>query len=187
MKTSYNLSTCFSSATKLLLIALLSVMLTALCGFTCLASAEKNEHLFFIERSMNKNIVYYDVCQNDSNKLCQSNPVTAYWILDGGKKEGLSSLEKKYAFGINAIKAMDLQDDIFKFSIAACSKYTISVEKIDGKYRAVTSINNREIVLEKVYVNTKAGLFGMPKVSYIDYTGRTTQENTRVKIRVIAD
>jgi hypothetical protein len=159
-------------------------MFTASGGFISFASAEKNEHLFFIERSMNKNIVYYDVCQNGNSKLCASNPVTAYWILEGGKKEGLSSLEKKYAFGI---KAMDLQDDIFTFSIAACSNYTISIEKIDGKYRAVTSINNREFVLEKVYVNTKAGLFGMPKVSYIDYTGRTTFGNSPVKIRVVPD
>jgi hypothetical protein len=157
-------------------------MLTVLSGITSPVSAEKNEHLFFIERSKNKNIVYYDVCRNDNNKLCDSNPVTAYWILEGGKMEGLNSLEKKYAFGI---KAVDLQDDNFKFSIAACTDNTISIEKIKGRYRAVTSVNNREIVLEKVYVNTKEGPFGLPKVSYIDYTGRTTQDNTRVKIRVV--
>jgi hypothetical protein len=182
MKTSYNRSTCFSYAPKLLLIAFLSVMFTAAGGFISFASAETNEHLFFIERSKNKNIVYYDVCQDDNNKLCISNPVTAYWILESGKKEGLSSLEKKYAFGI---KSLDLQSDNHKFSIAALDKKTISIEKINGRYRAVTSVNNQEIVLEKVYVRTKDGVFGMPKVSYIDYTGRTMLENSPVKIRVV--
>jgi hypothetical protein len=174
---------CLYSANALFIVTLFAI-LVALSGFAGTASAEKKEHLFFIERSMNKNIVYYDVCHNDNKKLCESNPVTAYWILEGGKKEGLSSLEKKYAFGI---KAINLQDDNFKFSVAAIEKTTIAIEKIKGRYRAVTSINNREIVLEKVYVNTKAGLLGMPQVCYIDYTGRTTQGNTPVKIRVVPD
>jgi len=169
---------------KGMLIAAFALMLTAFSGIISHASAEKNEHLFFIERSKNKNIVYYDICHDGNNTLCAPNPVTAYWILHGGKKEVLSSLEKKYAFGI---KPMDFQSNNYRFSIVACAKNTISVEKINGKYRASTSINNREIVLEKVYVNTKEDLFGMSTVNYIEYTGRTMQENTPVKIRVVPE
>jgi hypothetical protein len=186
MINSYNHScgACYFRAIRKLLVVALATILAVLCGSVGLASAEKNEHLFFIERSKNKNIVYYDVCHNDNNKLCESNPVTAYWILDGGKREGLSSLEKKYAFGI---KSLHPQSDIFRFSVAALAKNTISIEMIEGKYRAATYINNREIVLEKVYVNTKEGLFGMSTVKYIEYTGKTMQEKTPVKIRVVPD
>lgn len=186
MKNSHNRSrsNCRLCAVTGLLIVTLAAMLTALGGFISLAAAEKNEHLFFIERSKNKNIVYYDICHNDNNKLCESNPVTAYWILEGGKKEGLSSIEKEYAFGI---KSLHPRSDIFRFSVAALAKNAISIEMIDGKYRAATYINNREIVLEKVYVNTKEGLFGMSTVNYIEYTGKTMQENTPVKIRIVPD
>jgi hypothetical protein len=174
---------CIHIIKGLLLIALV-VILTILNGTVSPAATEKNEHLFFIERSKNRNIVYYDVCHNGDNTLCESNPVTAYWILDGGKREGLSSMEKEHAFGI---RSLDMSGHNARFSIAALAKNTISVEKINGRYRASTFINNREIYLEKVYVNTKEGLLGLPTVRYVEYTGRTTKGNSRVKIRVVPD
>jgi hypothetical protein len=166
------------------LIVVFAIMLTTLCAFISQASAEKNERLFLVERNQNRNVVHYDVCRKDNNELCDSNTVKVYWILEGGKREELNSIEKKYAFGI---KSMVMQDENVSFSVAALENLIIAVEKINGKYKAVTTVRNREIVLEKVYVNSTLGLFGMPQVSYIDYKGCTRNNRKPVTIRVVPD
>ena len=51
---------------------------------------EKADHLFFIERSINKNLVQYDVQLSENSDLLDSTPVTVYWILEDGSREQLT-------------------------------------------------------------------------------------------------
>jgi hypothetical protein len=170
------------NAVRVFIIAILSLFISVLAGQADIA-ADRLDHLFYIERNKNGNIVYYDVCHNGSSGLCKAQTVTAYWILENGKKEELSMMEQKYVYGITP--EGKLQHDSFRFSVASLMHQQIAVEKINGRYRAVTSVNNSTIVLEKVYVNAKDSLFGLPRINYVEYIGWTREESAPVRIKVV--
>jgi hypothetical protein len=157
-------------------------MLVTSCYGTSIAACESGYHLFFIERSKNKNLLYYDVCVEGNSDLPDLNQVNVYWILENGTREELNEIERIYAYGIT------LQENPgrnkLSISLAAFNKKKILIEKIGEKYRAVTSIDNRQIVIEKVYIHSVDRLFGMPEVLSIDIYGFTKQDNVRVKERI---
>src|SRR5262249_39724099 len=61
-------------------------------------------HLFVIERSKNANIVAYDAKRTPAGDLDASEPVVAYWLLNGekDKREELNRVEKDKAYGVEA-------------------------------------------------------------------------------------
>jgi len=152
------------------------------CCLSGEASCERSEHLFFIERSKNKNLVYYDICSTDNGNLSDSTALTVYWILENGQKEELNPIERTYAYGISTQEK--LEKNKLSISIAALNKQKITIEKIYEKYRALISIENRQIVIEKVYINSRDSLVGMPKVLYVDIVGSTQPENISVRERI---
>ncbi|MGZ3591412.1 MAG: DUF4833 domain-containing protein, partial [Thermodesulfobacteriota bacterium] len=81
-------------------IVLLLVILGLLPQSIFAASVDKAGHLFFIERSKNKNLVQYDIRLTENRDLPDSRPVNAYWVLENGRREELNSIEKRYAYGI---------------------------------------------------------------------------------------
>src|SRR5262247_4394987 len=60
-------------------------------------------HLFVIERSKNKNIVVYDANRGPAGELDASEPVVAYWLLNGeaDKREELNRVERERAYGVD--------------------------------------------------------------------------------------
>lgn len=162
--------------------AVLSMFLVALCCPSGEASCEIREHLFFIERSKNKNLVYYDVCLTDSTDLSDSAALTVYWILENGQEEELNPIERTYAYGINTQEK--LERNKLSISLAALNGQKIIIEKVEQKFKALISVGNRQIVIEKVYINARDSLLGMPKVLYVDVFGFVRQENTHVIERI---
>jgi len=159
------------------------MFLVALCCPSGEASCEIREHLFFIERSKNKNLVYYDVCLTASTDLSDSTALTVYWILENGQEEELNPIERTYAYGINTQEK--LEKNKLSISLAALNRQKIIIEKVDQKFKALMSVGNRKIVIEKVYINARDSLLGMPKVLYVDVFGFVRQENTHVKERIV--
>lgn len=154
----------------------------ASCYVTSEASCERGYHLFFIERSKNRNLLYYDVCVEGNSDLPDLDQVDVYWILENGKREELNEIERIYAYGITTQE--NLGRNKLSISLAAFNKKKITIEKIDEKYRAVTSIDNRQIVIEKVYIHSVDRHFGMPEILSVDIYGFTKQDNVPVKERI---
>ena len=146
------------------------------------AACEKTEPLFIVERSKNRNIVHYDVCLRRNRDLSDTEPVTVYWILKNGKREGLSKMEQKMAYGISGIER--LGKNRVRIRSASIKDRDIIVEKVAERYRAAIMINGRESILEKVYVRSKDLFVGLPKVLFVDLYGRTRKGNLPVKERI---
>ena len=117
------------------------------------ASADKANHLFFIERSKNKNLVQYDVRLTENRDLPDSRPVNAYWILENGRHEELNSIEKNYAYGIARQEKLD--KDKFKIILAAFKSLEIIVERMNDSFKALVSINGKESILQKIYIKSE--------------------------------
>jgi len=169
---------------KLFIIILLLITTSFFLWSPLAASRDKAEHLFFIERSKNRNMAQYDVRLTGNGDLPDSNPVTAYWILQDGRREELNPVEKELAYGIASQKKIG--KNRFKIYLAAIKNREIIVEKIKGSFRAVVSINGKESILEKVYVESKERLIGLPEVVYIDLFGRTIRTNLPVRERIFS-
>ena len=166
------------------MIALTMAMLTILFSYATEGSTlcGKRNSLFRIERSKNKNIVQYDACVLKNNSISDSNPVEAYWVLPNGKKEELSLVESKQAYGIESKEK--LGENKFRIVLAALKDRSLIVQKMKTGYKAVTQINGELSILERVYVQSEEQTLGLPKVQHVDLFGRSMKTNKPVKERI---
>ena len=149
--------------------------------------ADKTSNLFVIERSKNANIVKYDVVLTDTGKINEKNPIDAYWLLyaqKNGEREELSPFDKKaYGFKITYNK----ENDKYDFVLKAVKDKPMILGLYNNVPKAVIKINNIDCFLEKVYIESKDGALGIPKVSYYELfgkevsTGKAQQQKILVK------
>jgi hypothetical protein len=168
---------------KILITILLAVILSLVSWSAFAVSWDKSDPLFFIERNKNKNYIQYDVRLTKNNDLHASNPVTAYWVLENGGQEELTLIERKFAYGIDSQEK--LEQNKFKVLMVVFKDREIIVEKINGSFRAVVFINGQQSILRKVYIESKEGLMGLPKVLYIDLFGWTKGRGLPMRERII--
>jgi hypothetical protein len=145
-------------------------------------SWNKTNHLFFIERNKNKNIVRYDVQLMENSDLREPNPVVVYWVLENGRQEKLNLIQRKYAYGIDSQDK--LEKNKFRILLVALEDREIIIERVDGSYKAAVFIGGKYSILEKVYIKSKEGFMGMPKVLYFDLFGWDIQTNLPIRERI---
>jgi hypothetical protein len=163
-------------------IALLLTILSLFPQSIFAAPGQKVGHLFFIERSKNKNLVQYDVRLTENRDLADSRPVNAYWILENGRREELNSLEKNYAYGI--VRQEKLDKDKLKVILAAFKGWEIIVERINNSFKAVISINGKESILQKIYIKSEETGAAFPRVLYVELFGRIKETGFPIKERI---
>jgi len=167
---------------RTLTIVLLLVSLSLFPQLILAASGDTAGHLFFIERSKNKNLVQYDIRLTENRDLPASRPVNAYWVLENGRHEELNSIEKKYAYGI--VRQEKLAKDKFKIILAAFKGLEIIVERLSDSFKAVVSINGRESILQKIYIKSEEIRAALPRVLYVDLFGRIKETGLPIKERI---
>ena len=134
--------------------------------------ADKTVNLFVIERSKNANVVSYDAVLKDDGKIDEKKPIDAYWLLyayKNGEREELSAFDKKaYGFQVKYNK----ETKSFEFVLKAVKDKPMILNLYDGVPKAVIKINNVDCFLEKVYIESKDGAFGIPTVSFYELFGK---------------
>jgi Domain of unknown function (DUF4833) len=167
---------------KILMVILLAVILSFVSWSPFAVSWNKSDHLFFIERSKNKNYVQYDVRLTKDDDLPASSPVTAYWVLENGQQQELTLIERKCAYGIDSQE--ELEQNKFRVFLVALKDREIIVEKMNGSFGAVVSINGEQSILERVYIESQERWTSLPKVLYIDLFGWTKERGFPVRERI---
>ena len=145
-------------------------------------SGSKVSHLFFIERSKNKNLVQYDIRHADNSDLPGLRPVNVYWVLENGRREDLNPIEREYAYGI--VHQEKLDENKFKVILAGLKGLEIIVERMNDSFKAMISIHGRESILEKIYIKSEEKRTGLPKVLYIDLFGRAKKTGLPIRERI---
>jgi hypothetical protein len=168
---------------KTLIVILWAVILSFVSWPPFAVSWNKFGHLFFIERSKNKSYVQYDVRLMKNNDLSASSPVTAYWVLGNGKHQELTLLERKYAYGIDSQE--EIEQNKFRVFLVALKDREVIVEKMNGSFGAVVSINGKQSILERVYIESQERWTGLPKVLYINLFGWTKERGFPIRERII--
>jgi Domain of unknown function (DUF4833) len=139
-------------------------------GDTCPA------HLFVVERSKNKNIVAYDVKRTAAGELDASEPVIAYWLLNGEKdrREELNRVEKDKAYGVEATPGETAGTYFLVFK--ADRKRRLTVRIVNGCPVATTPIGGRDGILRRLFIQSKEGS-ALPKVEYVELFGENADKN----------
>ena len=146
-------------------------------------SSSKNDHLFFIERSKNKNLVQYDVRLTENDNILDSDPVSVYWVLENGRQGDLNIIQRRLAYGIDSYER--LEKNKFRVVFVALKDREVIVEKTEGSFRAITAINGEPSVLERVYVESREGLVGLPEILYVDLFGRSKETGLPINERIV--
>ena len=167
---------------RFIIISLLSILLSFASWSAFAVSPDETGHLFFIERSKNKNLVQYDIRLTENGDFPGSRPVIVYWILENGRHEELNPIEKEYAYGI--VRQEKLAEDKFKVILAAFKGWEIVVERINDSFKAVVAINGIESILQKIYIKSEETRAGFPRVLYVELLGRTKERGLPIKERI---
>ena len=129
------------------------------------------ERLFYITRSLNKNLVCYDYRLTDG-KLDKKDPIHVYWVNREekvGQKEDINFFQRKMAYGY---KQVEKGEDRVVFTLTAYPKKQMTLTGNASKgYQCYVSINGKQAVLRSLFVKTKPG--NPMSVEYVELRGVT--------------
>jgi len=144
--------------------------------------AEKDQ-LFYLQRDPNPNTIVYSINLKDG-KPDGGHPVKIHWIryTEGGKRTGLSLIQRTMAYGVHHTMISDHEFDI---RIQAYKNLPIHIRlnQQSKKYQASIRIENKEIVLERIFVRINGGSFFKPKVEYIEISGYDPDSRSKISHR----
>jgi len=134
--------------------------------------AQTAKTLFFIERTLNANKLYYDAKLSAPGILDIKEPVQAYWIMwakdpTGATREKMSLFEKSKAYGFD-IKP-DTVAKTFSMTLAAFPDRHIKVFMQNGKPKSQMQISGKQAFVNRIAINAKSGF--IPKVNFIELFG----------------
>lgn len=143
----------------------------------------KNEYsLFYIQHSNNHNTFIYDAVLIGSN-INSKNPIDSYRIVytEGGKKKPLSEIQKKMAYGLDIKK---IGTNIFEMYLVVSNDVRLVLfldEK--GKPKVWTIINNKKIILNRIFVQIKKGSSSLkPDVENVIFEGTDFTSGNKLKL-----
>jgi hypothetical protein len=160
------------------MVSLLASSVVLGAGLSALAQTTPNK-LFFIQRSKNANEVHYDARVLGDGTLDPKTPVDGYWWnkAEDGSRNGISLIQR-IAYGFDCDPA---SGGTWTMKLKALPDRPLTLMRVDGKWRARTTISGQQAYLEHLYVKTdESGL--IPKVVYVDIfgddgAGKTIQEH----------
>ncbi|MFT2010728.1 DUF4833 domain-containing protein [Pontibacter sp. 13R65] len=127
---------------------------------------------FYVQRDPNANTVVYQLNEVSPGVLNEQEPIHVFWIryAEGGEQKELNYVQRKFAYGLNTKK---LGKDNYELKFVCYSKLSLYLRKAaDGKFNVCTTINEKEAILDRVFVRVEGGTFWVPNVLYVELKGR---------------
>lgn len=126
--------------------------------------------LFYLQRTSNTNTI---ICElNYVNGVLNTNePVHVYWLRynDKGQKEELNFIQRKFAYGI---KSQLISKDKYELNFVSYKKYPMYLVKgSSNKYNVFGTINQKQAIVNRIFVKINGGSFWTPNVEYVEIRG----------------
>jgi hypothetical protein len=145
--------------------------------------AGNEKQLFFLQRTPNSNTIVCELNCKDGI-VDKENPIHVFWIRyqEGGKKQDLSYIQRKFAYGV---KSKSIGDNKYELNFVSYKKYKMYLmQAADKQFHVYTTINNKQAILTRIYVEIKGGSFWSPGVEYVEITGIDPATRSQVKERL---
>ena len=137
------------------------------------------KQLFYLQRTTNSNTIICDVNLDAKGQVIKDNPVHVYWIRydEGGEKKELSYIQETFAYGI---KHELLPTGVYKLHFVSYKKQVFYLKRSpkDNQYKMYFVLNNKEFVLQKLFVRIDGGTFWVPNVVYMEIIGKDEYSGT---------
>ncbi len=127
--------------------------------------------LFYVQRDPNSNTIMYDLNLEKNGKPDAENPIHAYWVryADKGQKDELNYIQRKFAYGLTTKKISDEQFDV---RFVSYKKLPLTLKKAgDDKYHIFITADQKQIMLNRIFVKIEGGSFWLPNVVYVELKG----------------
>jgi Domain of unknown function (DUF4833) len=127
--------------------------------------------LFYLQRTPNSNTIVYELNYKANGELDTNDPVHVFWIRYGekGQRAELSYIQRHFAYGI---KTKLLAKDYYQLQVVAYKKQELYLRRAaNNKFYVYTNINNRQIMVKRIYLKINGGSFWSPNVEYVEFKG----------------
>ncbi|MGI8635028.1 MAG: DUF4833 domain-containing protein [Segetibacter sp.] len=126
--------------------------------------------LFYLQRTANSNTI---ICELNykNNTVDVDEPVHVYWLRyeDKGQKEELNFVQKKFAYGI---KSTFISKDKYELNFVSYKKYPMILMKgPNNKFNVYGTINQKQAIVNRIFVKINGGSFWLPNVEYVEIKG----------------
>lgn len=166
----------------------LGIIILFLFSINCIQSKNDNdntyptpERLFHIARSVNKNLVCYDL-NIVNGEVNAKEPLKVYWVnreKHPGEKNGLSYIQRKLAYGY---KVVSTTPHYWICALQAYPKRQILLAPYKKGWACFVTINKQKAILNSLYVksNKKNSL----KVEYVEIRGKSLSTQCPIMERI---
>ncbi len=145
----------------------------------------KKTMMFYLQRTMDRNTVVYEVNLQKNGKINEKKPLKIYWIDydDGGKITKLTKMQNRFAYGID-FKLVNKAKSIFNINLVSYKKLLFTLRPVkDKKYEMFVLINGKEAALINVLVYITGGTYLKPDVEYVEVKGIDQGSGNKVSER----
>jgi hypothetical protein len=142
--------------------------------------------MFYIQRTPNTNTICYELNVDEKGNLDADNPIHPFWLRyasENGKRAELNFIQRTFAYGLKAKKS---SENNYELRPVAYSKKKLFLRKAtDNKFHVYSEINNKQSILERIFIKIDGGTFWSPNVIYIELRGidAVTGANTLERIK----
>ncbi len=131
--------------------------------------------LFYVQRSNNNNAIVYETNLKSDSSIVREDPVHVYWIRyssDSTTAE-LTYIQRKYAYGVQSVEIEGKNGQFILNFVSYDKKKFYLVKSREGNtYQALTMIDGKMSVLEKVFIQLNGGTFWFPTIEEIVLHGK---------------
>lgn len=142
------------------------------------------KQLFYLQRTTNSNTIICDLNTDAKGQVLKDNPVHVFWIRydEGGEKKELSYIQETFAYGI---KHDLLPNGVYKLHFVSYKKQVFFLKRSlkDNQYKVYFLLNNKEFVLQKLFVKIEGGTFWVPNVIYMELIGKDEYTGTVISYK----
>ncbi len=142
------------------------------------------KQLFYLQRTTNSNTIICDLNTDAKGQVLKDNPVHVYWIRydEGGEKKELSYIQETFAYGI---KHDLIPNGVYKLHFVSYKKQVFFLKRSlkDNQYKVYFLLNNKEFVLQKLFVKIEGGTFWVPNVIYMELIGKDEYTGTVISYK----
>lgn len=142
--------------------------------------------LFYLQRDPNPNTI---VCTLNvrNGQVDKREPVHVFWIryTEQNQRKELSYIQRTFAYGI---KARPLSNEEYELNFVSYKKLPLHLVKSDRDpgYYVYANVNQKKVILKRLYVHIEGGTMWVPNVKYIQVEGinASTGESTVERLMV---
>ena len=165
-------------------IAIVLIIISGLRPFGINSYIDSDPSLFKIERSRDADEIFYDVNLNSNGELNTRMPIKIYWIkkTKGGRKEGLTWVQKKFGYGLKYEKISPLEAE-FKFVSYLNRSFILKKDK-NGVFKVFALYEDSILEVKNLYIQFNGGSFLSPKISKVELYGYNPQTGELVKEKI---